>query len=181
MLPPLSNDLTTRHGETAPAVGGFTPLSSSFTTRTYSTGWMPLEGTIQDWLDVGREAALATALAAAGHALFALSHEKRALHCYTQGWYDSWREATQPVQDAFQQTEQHLAAAAHHWSHAAHLLDGLTAQQQPEAVPVAELNRIRALARTAREQRARLDKLAEEVRTDLAAARQQKGVIWPSD
>src|SRR6266699_1703983 len=96
MIPPLSNDLTTQHGGETTARGGHTPCSSSWTTaRTYSTSWVPLEGIIQDWLDVGREATLATALAAAGAALFALSHEKRALRCYTQGWHDSWHQATQ--------------------------------------------------------------------------------------
>src|SRR5258708_3520922 len=132
-LPP--NDLTTRHGETAPAaVGGLLPLSSSSTTRTYSTCWVPLEGMIQDWLGVGCEATLVTALAAAGAALFALSHEKRALGCYTQGWHDSWRKATQQAQEAFQQTGAHLSAAAQQWSLAATLLDTLS-REQPQAVP----------------------------------------------
>src|SRR5207244_13429756 len=103
-----------------------TPCSSLWTTtRTYSTSWMPLEGIIQDWLDVGRETTLATALAAAGAALFALSHEKRALGCYTQGWHDSWQQATEQAQEAFHLTGEHLSAAAQHWSLVATLLDTL--------------------------------------------------------
>src|SRR5258708_39378101 len=134
MLPPLSHDLPTQHGETAAAAGP-TPCSSlSSTTRTYSTCWVPLEGIIQDWLDVGREATLASALAAAGAALFALSHEKRALGCYTQGWHDSWQQATEQAQEAFQQTGAHLSAAAQQWSLAATLLDTLS-REQPQAVP----------------------------------------------
>jgi hypothetical protein len=197
MIPPLSHDLPTQHGGEAAAAGSssHTPLSSLFTTRTYSTAWVPLEGMIQDWLDAGSEVTLATALAAAGHALFALSHEKRALCCYTQGWHDSWRMTHQPAQDALQQTKQHLSASAQHWSHAAHLLDGLAARPQP-AMPADELARIVSLSQAAREQQARLCLLAEEVRADLAAAAQQvaggiatshsprlpqqEGMPWPS-
>jgi hypothetical protein len=172
MIPPLSHNLTTQHGETA-AAGGLTSLSSSSTTtRTYSTYWMPLEGAIQDWLDVGREATLATALAAAGAALFALSHEKRALGCYTQGWHDSWHQATEQARQAFHQAGEHLSAAAQHWSLVVCLLDTLCGEQQ-QAVSADELGRIRALSQMARAQQVRLDKLAEEVRADLAAAAQQ--------
>ena len=169
MIPPLSHDLPTQHGKTPAADGGLIPLSS--TTRTYSTCWMPLEGIIQDWLDLGREATLASALAAAGAALFALSHEKRALRCYTQGWHDSWCKATEQAQEAFQQTGRHLSAAAQQWSLAAFLLDTLSREQQ--AVPANELGRIRALTQAAREQQARLCKLVEEVRVDLTVAAQQ--------
>jgi hypothetical protein len=196
MRPSPCNDLTTRHGKTPVASGHPAWSSSSTPTRAYSTCWVPLEGIIQDWLDVAREAALAIALAAAGAALFALSHEKRALHCYTQGWQDSWREAAQQAQEAFHQTGEHLAAAAQHWSLVVTLLDTLPAEQ-PQAVPADELGRIRALAHTAREQRERLYQLAEEVHTDLAAAaqpaaraaasrsplphqQQQEGRPWPS-
>ena len=177
MIPPLSHDLTTQHGKT-PAAGGLIPLSSS-TTRTYSTCWVPLEGMIQDWLDAGREATLATALAAAGAALFALSHEKCALRCYAQGWHDSWQQATEQARQAFHQTGQHLSAAAQQWSLVVTLLDTLSGEQQD--VPADELGRIRALAQAARAQQARLCKLAEEVRADLAAAAQQQGGMpWPS-
>jgi hypothetical protein len=170
MTPPLSNYLTAQHGgETAAAGGDLTSLSSSWSlSRTYSTSWVPLEGIIQDWLDVGREATLATALAAAGSALFALSHEKRALRCYTQGWHDSWHQAAQQARQAFHQTGEHLSAAAQHWSLVVCLLDTLSSEQQ-QAVPADERSRIRALSQAARAQQARLCKLAEEVRADLAA------------
>ena len=172
MIPPLSHDLPTQHGGETAAAAGLTPCSPLWTTtRTYSTSWMPLEGIIQDWLDVGREATLATALAAAGAALFALSHEKRALGCYTQGWHDSWQQATGQAQEAFQQTGQHLSAAAQQWCLAVTLLDTLSREQQ--AVPADELARIRALSQTARAQQARLYTLAEEIRADLAAAASQ--------
>jgi hypothetical protein len=191
MVPPLSNDLTTQHGGETTARGGHTPWSSSSTTRMYSTYWVPLEEAIQYWLDVGREATLATALAAAGSALFALSHEKRALRSYTQGWHDSWRKAPpKQAQEACRQTGEHLSAAAQHWRLVVTLLDTLCGEQQ-QAVPADELGCIRALAQAAREQQARLDWLAEEIRADLAAAggisapwsprpQQQEEMPWPS-
>lgn len=201
MIPHPSHDLTTQHGgETAAAaVGrGLTSLSSSSTTRTYGTCWVPLEGIIQDWLDVGREATLATALAAAGAALFALSHEKHALGCYTQGWQDAWRGATEQARQVFHLTGEHLSAAAQQWSLVVTLLDTLSREQQ--AVPAAERSRMRALAQAARAQQARLCTLAEEVRADLAAVvpaqqaaaagiapprsprpqQQEEGMPWPS-
>ncbi|HEX6478479.1 MAG TPA: hypothetical protein VF043_06515 [Ktedonobacteraceae bacterium] len=194
MIPPLSHDLPTQHGEAAAAAAaGHTPLSSSWTTRTCSTCWVPLEGIIQYWLDVGREVTLATALAAAGAALFALSHEKRALRCYTQGWHDSWHQASQARQ-AFHLTGEHLSAAAQQWSLVVTLLDTLSGEQQ--AVPADELGRIRTLSQAAREQQIRLDRLAQEVRADLAAAQlaaaggtasrlprpqqQQEEMSWPN-
>jgi hypothetical protein len=199
MIPHPSHDLTTQHGgETAAAAAGLTSLSSSWTTRTYSTCWAPLEGIIQDWLDVGREATLATALAAAGSALFALSHEKCALRCYTQGWQDAWRGATEQARQVFHLTGEHLSAAAQQWSLVVTLLDTLS-REQPQAVPADELSRIRALSQAARAQQARLCKLAEEVRADLAAVvpaqqaaagiapprsprphQEEEGMPWPS-
>jgi hypothetical protein len=199
MLPPLSHDLPTQHGETVAAGGGPIPCSSLLsTTRTYSTSWVPLEGIIQDWLDVGREATLATVLAAAGAALFALSHEKHALRCYTQGWHDSWHQATEQAQEAFHLTGEHLSAAAQQWSLVVSLLDTICGEQ-PQAVPADERSRIRALSQVAREQQARLYTLAEEVRADLAVVpaqqaaaggiatprsprpqHQEEGMPWPS-
>ncbi|HEX6482472.1 MAG TPA: hypothetical protein VF043_26820 [Ktedonobacteraceae bacterium] len=200
MIPHPSHDLTTQHGgETAAAAGPTSLSSSSSTTRTYSTCWVPLEGIIQDWLDVGREATLATALAAAGAALFALSHEKHALRCYTQGWRDAWRGATEQARQVFHLTGEHLSAAAQQWSLVVILLDTLCGEQ-PQAVPADELSRIRALAQAARAQQVRLCTLAEEVRADFAAVvpaqqtaaagiapprsprsqHQEEGMPWPS-
>lgn len=168
MIPPLSHNLLTQHGGETAAAGGLTSLSSSWTTGIYSTCWVPLEDIIQDWLDVGREATLATALAAAGAALFALSHEKRALGCYSQGWQDAWRGATEQARQAFHLTGEHLSAAAQQWSLGVSLLDTLCGEQ-PQALPADERSRIGALAQVARAQQARLCELAEEVRAELAA------------
>lgn len=173
MIPHLSHDLSFQQGsETTAAPASPMPLSSSWTTRTHSTSWMPLEGIIQDWLDLGREATLATALAAAGAGLFALSHEKHALRCYSQGWHHCWHQAPTQARHAFQLTEQHLAMATQQWSLVGTLLDTLCGERS-QAVPDDELDRIQALVRTAREQQARLHQLAAEVRTDLAAVTPQ--------
>ncbi len=132
-----------------------------------STYWVPLDEAIHQWADFGKEATLATALSAIGHAFFALSHERRALRCYTRGWHHHWRMCSQQAAFCFDRTGQQLHEAAHHWSRVVYLLDEF-AVEYPLAPD--DLDRVRALSRCAKAQQERLWALTYEVRHDLQAA-----------
>jgi hypothetical protein len=132
-----------------------------------STHWMPLHELLTHWMDV--ETVLLTAapvaplLTAIGHALFALSHETRALRLSTLAWQKQQQSAPQAViQSRCQQVVCHLHKAAHHWSRAAFTLDTLL----PADLEPAALARARQLSRIARTQQERLWRLTEEVRAD---------------
>ncbi len=132
-----------------------------------STHWMPLHELLTHWMDVETvlltAAPIAPLLTAIGHALFALSHETRALRLSTLAWQKQQQGAPQVViQSRSQQTMCHLHKAAHHWSRAAFMLDTLL----PADLEPAALARARQLSRIARTQQERLWALTEEVRAD---------------
>jgi len=132
-----------------------------------STYWVPLDEAIHQWADFGKEVTLSTALSAIGHAFFALSHETRALRCYTQGWHHHQRLCSQQAVSCFDRTGQQLHEAAHHWSRVVYLLDEFAVEHP---LTLDDLERVRALSRSARRQQERLWALTDEVRQDLQAA-----------
>ena len=135
--------------EVSPALehGSPTPLS---------THWIPLHELLTCWTD--QETVLLTAapftplLSAIGHALFALSHETRALRLATRAWQEQGEVPALVTRIRSGQSVRHLHEAAHHWSRAAFALDSIPPSQlEPEA-----LARVRQLSRIARTQQERL-------------------------
>jgi hypothetical protein len=149
--------------EVSPALefGSPTPLS---------TRWMPLQELLAHWLDsdmlLALPAPVAPLLAAIGHALFALSHETRALRLWTLAGQHREQEGvpTLATQRCVQQAARHLQEAAHHWSRAAFALDTLL----PADLDPSALARAQQLSRIARTQQERLWALTEEVQAGSA-------------
>jgi hypothetical protein len=128
-----------------------------------STHWMPLNELIAHWIDPETlllPAPAAPILTAAGHALFALGRETRALRLHSQAWRSDQDCAPAAlIQSRQQQAVRHLQEAAHHWSRAAFALDTLL----PSDLDASALARARQLSRIARTQQERLWALIAEV------------------
>jgi hypothetical protein len=128
-----------------------------------STRWIPLHELIAHWMDCEtllEPAPVAPILTAVGHALFALSHETRALRLWTQtGQREQRGLPTLVIQQRRQQVVRHVQEAAHHWSRAAFALDTLL----PADLDASALARARQLSRIARTQQERLWALTAEV------------------
>src|SRR5690242_1207599 len=136
---------------------------------------MPLHELIAHWMDpetLLQPAPAAPILTAAGHALFALGRETRALRLHTQAWhYEQDCAPAALIQSRLQQAVRHLQEAAHHWSRAAFALDTLL----PSDLDPSALARTRQLSRIARTQQERLWKLTAEVQSGGAEAGTQRG------
>ena len=147
-----------------------TSWSSAARGPSVRTGCLPLHELIAHWMDpetLLAPAPVAPILTAAGHALFALGRETRALRLHTQAWRAEQECAPAAIiQSRLQQAVRHLQEAAHHWSRAAFALDTL----HPSDLDPAALSRARQLSRIARTQQERLWQLTEEVLAGQPAA-----------
>jgi hypothetical protein len=138
------------------------------------THWIPLHELIVRWTDAQtlllEPAPVAPLLTAVGHALFALSHETRALRLWTQtGQQKQQGLSALIIQPRRQQVVRHVQEATHHWSRAAFALDTLL----PNDLESSVLARARQLSRIARTQQERLWKLTEEIQAEPATAQDQ--------
>ena len=138
-----------------------------------STHWIPLHELLAHWMDVDTvlltAAPVAPLLTAIGHALFALSHETRALRLSALAWQKHQQDAPEAeTTSRARQAVRHLQEAAHHWSRAAFALDTLL----PSDLEPAALARVRQLSRIARTQQERLWALTEEVCGEDASVRE---------
>src|SRR5690242_15337963 len=136
---------------------------------------MPLHELIAHWMDpetLLQPAPAAPILTAAGHALFALGRETRALRLHTQAWRAEQECAPAAlIQSHLHQAVRHLQESAHHWIRAAFALDTL----RPTDVDASALAHVRQLSRIAGTQRERLWAPTEEVRGGPPAALLEQG------
>ena len=140
-----------------------------------STNWIPLHELIAHWMDteILLPTPAAPVLTAVGHALFALSHETRALRLWTRtGLQEQQGLPALVIGQRRQQVVRHVQEAAHHWSRAALALDSLL----PADLDASALARAHQLSHIARTQQERLWALTEEVyRGQAGPQHQSKG------
>ncbi len=134
-----------------------------------STYWMPLCEPIYEWATFAQHAERVPALTAIGHAFFALSHETKALRCFTLAWKQQQGRYPKDADYWYTQAGHALQDATHHWSRAACALDTLT----PDELTAEDLQVVRTMSRAARTQQERLWKLTDEVRTEIADWRER--------
>ena len=132
-----------------------------------STYWMPLSEFIEQWAAFGTTVTPPLALSAAGHAFFALSHERRAHQHFCRVAREQTSLSSPAIWSRWQQSERGLHKALHNWSSAAFCLDQLLHRD----VPAEEEETMRTHARAARWQQERLWALLDEVRRDIATWR----------
>ena len=138
-----------------------------------STYWMPLDEPIEQWASFAQQHTeqRVPALTAVGHAFFALSHETRALRCFTLAYKHQQQHSRLPKDSDYwyNQAGRALLDATHHWSRAACALDTLT----PDDLTADDLAEVRTMSRAARVQQERLWKLTDEVRAEIADWRER--------
>jgi len=163
---PLST-LSTRL--TSPGASSLAQASKVYEPPALSTYWVPLAEPLYDWATFAQHAERVPVFTAIGHAFFALSHETRALRCFTLAWKQQPGRYPKDADYWYTQAGRALQDATHHWSRAACALDTLT----PDELTAGDLDEVRRMSGAARVQQERLWKLTDEVRAAIADWREQ--------
>src|SRR6266566_9244152 len=138
--------------------------------RELSTYWMPLAEPIYEWATFAQQVECVPVFTAIGHAFFALSHETKALRCFTLAWKQQPGRYPENADYWYNQAGRALQDSTHHWSRAACALDTLT----PDELTADNLQGVRRMSRAARAQQERLWKLADEVSAAFQDWRQSR-------
>ena len=138
-----------------------------------STLWVPLEATIEQWADFGKEANTPAALAAAGTAFYALSWEMTALRHYTVAHQE--RECGNrhvcTVAYWLERVVQDLDCALDQWQQALCWLELVCNHQAQGEIPTLDI--MRHLSEQAALQQERRRTLHHQVLEEYASIKQQ--------
>jgi hypothetical protein len=139
-------------------------------TPTMSTLWVPLEATIEQWADFGKEAITAPALVATGTAFYALSWETSALRHYTLAIQERERGDRRRRKVAYwlERAMQDLDCAIDQWNQ---VLSWLHQAGNHEQMDPTSQDVMRSLREEANEQQERRRALHRRVQQELAALR----------
>lgn len=139
-------------------------------TPTMSTLWVPLEATIGQWADFGKEAITAPALVATGTAFYALSWEMSALRHYTLAIQERARGDRRGRKVAYwlERATQDLDCAIDQWNQ---VLSWLHQAGNHEQLDPASQDVMRSLREEANEQQERRRALHRQVQQELVTLR----------